>query len=71
MAKKTGKGNDVTFEMQFLAFLIAYVKINNIFLESWDKTGQDKHVFEENFDCQNLTFFDLVWPYIDLSSFQT
>ena len=62
--------------MQFFAFLNAVRKNQWQFWNpetNWTRqTGQDKldkidFIFEENFDFENLTFFDLIWPYIDLS----
>ena len=53
--------------MQFLAFLIAVRKNKWHFWNPETKLDKIDLFLEENFDFENLTFFDLIWPYIDLS----
>ena len=70
MAKKPGKGGDVTFLYAILAFLFVVRKKLHI----WNpETKLDKidMFLEESFEFEDLTEFDLVLPDIDLSSGQT
>ena len=48
------------FGMQFLAFLIAYVKISNIFLNPQTKLDKMDIFISGNFEFENLIHFDLV-----------
>ena len=60
--KKQRKVIASLFEMLFLAFLFTVHK-NKSFLESWDKTGQDRLVFRRKFWFKK---FDLFWPNLTL-----
>ena len=44
MAENIGKGDNLSFcKKRFFEFHIVVVKTNDIFLESGDSTGQDRH----------------------------
>ena len=58
MAQKPLDGNDAFFETRFFEFLIVVRKKQMTFLEFLDKINKIG-IFRENFDFQNLTFFDL------------
>ena len=52
------------FETRFLEILCVVRQNKMTYLESWDKTGQDRHIFKRKFW---LSKFDRFWPELDLT----
>ena len=65
MAQKPGKGDDVIFLNAIFGVSKCRTWKWMTFLEPLDKTEQDRCIFVGKF--WNLTYFDLVWPEVDLS----
>ena len=64
MAQKPGNGNDVTFWNTIFGISNYRTTKQMIFLESSDKTEQDRYVLKRKF---GFSKFDLFWPEPDLT----
>ena len=59
------------FEAQFVVFLIVVHENEWHFLESWENLeNMIGMLCVSKFEFENLTYFDLIWPHINLSSGQ-